>query len=70
LIPVGYESDGLILKVKLFRLIVSKYVPKFMLFFFMHNYLGERVLFDIEKSFRTKTMIFLIRKYHKIKYGV
>ena len=81
-IPAHYESDGLTLKIRLFRLIVSKYAPKFMPFFFIHDYLcdkekytladdlGEKVLFNIEKSFRTKTMIFLVRKYHKIKYGV
>jgi len=81
-IHTGYESDGLSLKFRFFRLIVSRYAPKFMPFFFVHDYLcdkekykladdiGEEVLFDIEKSFRTKAMIFLIRKYHKVKYGV
>ena len=78
-IPSGYESDGLSLK---FRFIVSRYSPKFMPFFFIYEYLcskkkyalaneiGEKVLFDIEESFRTRTMMFLIRKYHRIKHGV
>ena len=81
-IPEGFESDGLTLKVRLLRLVVSKYSPKFMPFFFIHDYLcnkekykqaddtGEEVLFEIEKSFKTKAMMFLIRKYHKIRYGV
>ena len=81
-IPSGYESDGLSLRLRVFRLIVSRYSPKFMPFFFIHDYLcskkkyglanaiGEEVLFDIEKSFRTRAMMFLIRKYHKLKYGV
>lgn len=82
LIPAGYESDGLSLQFRIFRLVVSKYAPKFMPFFFIHDYLcdeemyrladnlGEEILFDIEKSWRTKIMIFLVRKYHKIKYGI
>ena len=81
-IPSGYESDGLSLKFRLFRLMISRYSPKFMPFFFIHDYLcskkkytlandiGEEVLFDIEKSFRTRVMMFIIRKYHKLKYGV
>ena len=81
-IPSGYKSDGLSLKFRVFRLIISRYSPKFMPFFFIHDYLcdkkkfnlandiGEEVLFDIEKSFRTKAMIFLIRKYHKYKYKI
>ena len=81
-IPSGYKSDGLSLRFRLFRLIISKYSPKFMPFFFIHDYLcskkkyalandiGEEVLFDTEKSFRTKIMMFIIRKYHKLKYGV
>ena len=81
-IPSGYESDGLTLKFRIFRLIISKYSPKFMPFFFIHDYLcskkkyklandiGEEILFDIEKSFRTKAMMSLIKKYHRIKHGV
>ena len=79
-IPLGYESDGLSLKVKIFRLIVSKYAPKFMPFFFIHDYLcdkeeyvfannlGQEILFDIEKSWRTKAMMWGIRMYHKLRY--
>jgi len=81
-IPKGFESDGLTLKTRILRLVVSKYSPKLMPFFFIHDYLcykekykladdlGSEVLFEIEKSWRTKAMIFLIRKYHKTKYGV
>jgi hypothetical protein len=81
-IPSGYESDGLSLRFRPFRLIISRYSPKFMPFFFIHDYLcsierfslaneiGEEVLFKIERSFRTRAMMFLIKKYHRIKHGV
>jgi len=80
IIPKRYESDGLSLKFKLFRLIVSKYAPKFEPFFFLHDYLcdkeeyrladnlGQEILFEIEKSLRTKLMIKAVKIYHKIKY--
>lgn len=81
-IPKGYKSDGLTLKSRLFRLVVSKYSPKFMPFFFIHDYLcdrekykfaddlGEEILFDIEYSLRTRVMIKLVRLYHFVRYGV
>ena len=81
-IPQGFESDGLTLKIRILRLIVSKYAPKLMPFFFIHDYLctkekyrladdlGSKVLFEIEKSWRTKAMMKAIRIYHKIKYGI
>ena len=79
-VPVGFESDGLTLKSRIFRLVVSKYSPKFMPFFIVHDYLcdigkykkadeiGEKILFEIEKSIRTKLMITMVKLYHKIKY--
>ena len=82
IIPAGYVSDGLTLKSKLFRLLVSKYAPKFMPFFFLHDYLcdreeylladslSEEILFDIEKSVRTKLMMFAVKIYHRMKYGI
>jgi len=81
-IPSGTRSDGLTLKAKIFRVIVSKYSPKFEPFFFIHDYLcdkekyeladelGEFVLFDIEYSWRTRLMMKVIRLYHRLKYGV
>jgi len=49
-------------------------------FFFIHDYLcdkeeyvfannlGQEILFDIEKSWRTKAMMWGIRMYHKLRY--
>ena len=82
LIPRGFETDGLTLKVKLFRLVVDKYQPKFSPFFVLHDYfcskhnfitadrIGSEVLFEIENSWRTRAMMKLIKLYHKLKYGV
>lgn len=77
-----FETDGLTLKLRVLRLVVDKYSPKFSPFFVLHDYLcsldrykeadiiGQKVLFEIEYSFRTRAMIWLIKEYHKIKYGV
>ena len=81
-IPKGFVTDGLTLKNRLFRVIVDKYQPKFAPFFVIHDYLcslnkykeadtvGSKILFRIEYSFRTKTMIKAIKLYHRLKYGV
>ncbi len=81
-VPDGFETDGLTLKVRLLRLVVDKYQPKFSPFFVVHDYLcnldrykeadevGSQILFEIEYSWRTKIMIKAIKLYHKIKYGV
>jgi len=34
-IPAGFESDGLTLKLRVFRLVVARYSPRFMPFFFV-----------------------------------
>ena len=80
-IPSGFESDGLTLKIRFLSVVVDKYAPKFSPFFFLHDYLcreerykkadslGEVVLFDIENSKRTRFGMWLIKKYHKFNYG-
>ena len=80
-VPAGFVTDGLTLKNRFLRIIVDKYQPKFAPFFVLHDYLcslkkyntadtmGQIILFDIEKSFRTKIMMFAIRTYHKLKYN-
>jgi len=79
-IPKGFKSDGLTLKNRLLRLIINKYEPKFQPFYFLHDYLcfleeyeladklGALVLFDLEKSPRTKIGMSVIRMYHKFRY--
>jgi len=81
-IPKGFKTDGLTLKTRLLRLMVDKYQPKFAPFFVLHDWLcskdrykeadrdGAEILFDIEYSDRTKLMMYAIKFYHKIKYGV
>jgi hypothetical protein len=80
-IPAGFVTDGLTLKNRFLRIIVDKYQPKFAPFFIIHDYLtdkeqykeadevGGKVLFEIEKSLRTKLMMLVIRTYHKLRYG-
>ena len=77
-----FETDGLTLKLRVLKLVVDKYAPKFSPFFVLHDYLcsldrykeadelGQKVLFKIEYSKRTRVGIWLIKKYHKFKYGV
>jgi len=79
-IPKGFTSDGLTLKVKLLRLIVNKYEPKFQPFYFLHDYLcreekykladelSSKVLFKIKDSYMTRFGMRLIDKYHRIRY--
>jgi len=78
-IPKGEETDGLTLKVRLLRLLINKYEPRFQPFYFLHDYLtnkeryeeaddlGEKILMQIEDSWRTRFGMWCIRKYHKFK---
>ncbi len=79
-IPKGFKTDGLTLKIRVLRIFVDKYQPKFAPFFTLHDYLcslerykeadwiGSRILLKIENSWRTKMMIKAIKIYHKFKY--
>jgi len=81
-VPKGFVTDGLTLKNRLIRVIVDKYQPKFAPFFVIHDLLtnryeyydadkiGSKILFEIENSIRTKLMMFVIKLYHRIKYGI
>ena len=81
MIPAGTTSDGLTLKNRLLRLFVNKYEPKFSPFYFLHDFLcdleryseadrlGSEVMFEIEYSYRTRVMMWIIVKYHKIRYN-
>ena len=82
IIPKGFETDGLTLKIRLLRLLIDKYSPKFSPFFVVHDWfcskdnyvvadsLGSEILFEIQDSFKTRVMIKAIRIYHKMKYKV
>jgi len=82
LIPKGFETDGLTLKIRLLKLVIDKYSPKFSPFFVVHDFfcsndeycladkLGGNVLFEIENSWRTRMMMRLVKWYHRLKYGV
>ena len=81
-VPKGFETDGLTLKIRLLRLLVDKYQPKFSPFFVVHDWLcsrndykqaddvGSEMLFEIEDSLRTQIMMKAVRLYHRLKYGV
>lgn len=81
-IPRGFETDGLTLKIRLLRLLVDKYSPKFSPFFVVHDWfcskdnysvadrVGSEILFEIENSWRTGIMMRAIKIYHRLKYGV
>ena len=81
-VPKGFETDGLTLKIRLLRLLVDKYQPKFSPFFVVHDLLtnrceyydadeiGSKILFETENSIRTKLMMFVIKLYHRIKYRI
>jgi len=80
LIKKGFKSDGLTLKTIFLKLFIDKFSPKLSPFFFLHDklcrdekyikadILGKEVLYEIEKSIRTKFGIHLIFFYHFIKY--
>lgn len=80
-IKAPFESDGLTLKVRFLKIFIDKFAPKFSPFFFLHDFLcrkkmydmandlGAKVLFKIEDSKLTRFGMFSIRAYHYFKYG-
>jgi len=78
-IKKGMKTDGLTMKIRALNLFVHKFSPKFSPFFVLHDDLtnkgfydladkkGGEVLYELEDSFRTKSMMFFIRSYHKLK---
>lgn len=81
LVPAGYETNGADVP-QIFWWIIPPFKPKFLPAIVLHDYLCdkedykladelfEKVLFDIEKSTVTKSMVKSVKLYHKIKYGV
>lgn len=80
-IPKGFKTDGATIP-QFFWWFVPPFKPKYLPAVVLHDYLCDKeqyeladelfkkVLFDIEKSFATKTMVKSVKIYHKIKYGV
>ena len=79
LIPKGFETDGLTLKVRIMRLLINKFEPMLQPFYFVHDYFtyieeyeyadneGAKILFKIKDNWRTRFGMWCIRKYHKFK---
>jgi len=81
IIPKGYKTNGANIPRILWN-IVPPFKPKYLPAVIVHDYLCdakeyikadkyfEEILLNIENSFTTKTMIKVVKIYHKIKYGV
>lgn len=81
LVPIGYETNGADVP-QIFWWVIPPFKPKYLPAIVLHDYLCdkedykladelfEKVLFSIEKSLVTKSMVKSVRIYHKIKYGV
>ena len=80
-VPKGYESNGANIP-RAFWWLIPPFKPKYQPAYIIHDYLCDKekyvladklfseVLLEIEKSWATKLMIFAVKLYHKIKYGV
>ena len=80
-IPAGYKTDGANIP-RAFWIVIPPFKPKYLSAIVVHDYLCdleqyrkadklfEELLLGVEKSWRTKAMVFAVRLYHKIRYGV
>jgi hypothetical protein len=80
-VPRGYETNGANIP-RIFWGVIPPFKPKYLPAVIVHDYLCdleqyaladrffEDMLLKIENSFKTRVMIFTVRLYHKIKYGV
>jgi hypothetical protein len=80
-VPKGEESNGANVP-RIFWCLIPPFKPKYQPAYIVHDYLCNRekcsladkifseVLLEIEDSWATKSMIFAVKLYHKIKYGV
>ena len=80
-VPKNYKTNGANI-FRLFWIIIPPFKPKFLGAVVVHDYLTdkeeykladdkfEEILFAVEKSFITKSMVYTVRKYHRIRYGV
>lgn len=80
-IPKGYKTNGANIP-RVFWFIIPPFKPKYLPAVVVHDFLCDKeryqmadklfknILLSIEDSFKTRTMVFAVRLYHKIRYGV
>lgn len=80
-VPQAYRTNGANIP-RIFWIIVPPFKPKYLPAVVVHDYLCDleqykkaddifaNILFKIEKSWKTKTMVWVVRAYHKLKYKV
>ncbi len=77
----GYKTNGANIP-RLFWIIIPPFKPKYLRAVVVHDFLCDKeryreadkyfakILFSIEKSWKTRVMVFAVRVYHKLRYGV
>ena len=80
-VPKAYRTNGANIP-RMFWILVPPFKPKYLPAVIVHDYLCdlekykkaddtfEKILFKIEKSWKTKMMVWTVRAYHKLKYKV
>lgn len=78
-VPAGYETNGADVP-QAFWWVIPPFKPKYMHSIVVHDYLCdlseyvladeifEKMLFEVEISFKTKAMVFFVKIYHNVKY--
>lgn len=78
-VPEGFETDGATMKVRLLYSAINKFDPRIIEAVVMHDYLCEKeyykladYLFEdmLPNIWQKKYMVFAVKVYHKLKYGV
>ena len=79
-VPKYYKTNGANIP-RVFWFIIPPFKPKYLPAVIVHDYLCDKeeytrademftsILHNIEKSWKTTTMIWAVKAYHKIKYG-
>lgn len=79
-VPKFYKTNGANIP-RVFWFIIPPFKPKYLPAVIVHDYLCDeeqygrademfsKILHNIEKSWKTKTMIWAVKAYHRIKYG-
>jgi len=79
-VPAGYKTNGANIP-RIFWWLIPPFKPKYLPAVIAHDYLCdleqykladkvfEGLLFSIEKSLKTKLMVFAVKIYHFAKYG-
>jgi len=81
MVPAGYKTNGANIP-RVFWVLIPPFWPKYLPAVIAHDYLCdlelykeaddlfERLLFGIERSWKTKAMVYAVRLYHRLRYGV